>query len=65
MKLLTHTDRPVHWCQRVETPALWWWGYFQGTRRTYRLLGIPVWTRLLDKEERPISELIRQAVGNV
>jgi hypothetical protein len=61
----THIDKPMHQVRRVESKdkALWWWGYFTFTRRTYYWRGIPIWQRDIEEEERPITELIRRAIG--
>ena len=40
-----------------------WHAYFRWTRRTYWVLGLPLWWVDLDEEEHPITDFIRLAVG--
>jgi hypothetical protein len=57
----------MHRVERVDSAdkRLWWWGYFHFTRRTFYLFGrVPVWFTEFEVEERPITELIRRAVGS-
>lgn len=63
MKVWARSDRRMHGVQRVDGGQLWWWGYFRWLRRTYYLLGVPVWYCDTRHRELPITGLIKRACG--
>jgi len=60
---LEHHCTPMHGVKYRAGDGLWWWQYWRGVRHTWTWHGIPVWTRLRQRDE-PMYKLIGLACRN-
>jgi hypothetical protein len=60
---LERTSKMMHGVEQREGDGLLWMQYWRGVDHVWHWHGVPVWWRLR-KRDRPMHELINQAVGN-
>lgn len=60
MKFLTSKRSRWSGFYKKEEGALWWWQYYEAVRRDFYLFGIPVWSRLIARADRPTHKFLRK-----